>query len=250
MGYDNPFVARRTAERYDRGRPYHHERTLGRILDSVAVEEGIAVDVAAGTGLSTRALAALGFSPVGLEPVLAMVELARESADVPYVIGAAEALPLASRAATLVAVGSAVHWFDQAHFFDEARRVLKPDGVVILYDHAGVHLPEDDAFAEWARTDYAARYPTPPRGSMAGSTTHRQGLERCFRETWVDHVALTHGQLVDYLMTHSNVVDTIEAGRETEDAVRSWLDAATARFFEGREPKAFGFFAMAEALRA
>jgi len=247
--YGNPFVAQRTAERYSRGRPYHHERTLGRILDSVAVERGAAVDVAAGTGLSTRALAALGFSPVGVELVPAMVELARESTGLPYVVGAAEALPLATRRATLVAVGSAVHWFDQSRFFDEARRILRPDGVVILYDHAGIHLADDDAFAVWARTEYAARYPTPPRGSMAGSTTQRQGLERCFGETWVDSVAFPHGALVDYLMTHSNVVDAIETGRESEDAVRSWLKAATARFFDGSGPRAFSFFVMAEAFR-
>jgi len=244
----NPFVAAATAERYHRGRPYHHQRTLGRVLQEVPSRSGVAVDVAAGTGLSTRALAALGFSPVGVEPVMAMVVLARRTTGLPYVIGSAEALPVASRSAGLVSVGSAVHWFDQTRFFEEAQRVLQPDGAVIIYDHAGIHLPDDDAFATWARTIYAARYPAPARGSMAASTPHPTGFDRSFAETWVDAVTFTHETLVDYLMTQSNVVDAIETAREPEDAVRSWLAASTAQFFTGSTSRGFAFFAMAEAL--
>ncbi len=246
----NPFVGPRTAERYHQGRPYHHERTLGRILNSVPVERGIAVDVAAGTGLSTRALAALGFRAVGIEAAPVMLAVASRSDGLPYVVGAAEALPVAASAATLVAAGSAVHWFDQARFFDEARRVLRPDGVVILYDHAGVHVPGDASFGEWASTEYAARYPTPPRGSMAGNTLPPAGLARCFSETWIDTVEFTPAGLVDYLLTHTNVVEAIETGREAEDDVRSWLADATARFFDAGKARIFGFFVMAEALRA
>src|SRR5918996_6554938 len=72
----NPFVARRTAERYHLGRPYHHERTLRRLLETVPTTRGVAIDVAGGTRLSTRALSALGFRAVGIDPVEAMLALA------------------------------------------------------------------------------------------------------------------------------------------------------------------------------
>jgi SAM-dependent methyltransferase len=177
-----------------------------------------------------------------------MVVLARRTTGLPYAIGSAEALPVASQSVRLVSVGSAVHWFDQARFFEEARRVLHPDGVVIIYDHAGVHLPDDGAFATWAQTVYTARYPTPPRGSMARSTPGPAGFIRCFSETWVDTVTFSHDTLVEYLMTQSNIVDAIETGRETEQAVRSWLAASTTQFFTGSTSRGFGFFAMAEGL--
>jgi SAM-dependent methyltransferase len=245
----NPFVATRTVERYHHGRPYHHRRTLERILEAVPVRRGIAVDVAAGTGLSTRALAALGFDPVGVEPVPAMLALARHATGLPFAVGTGEALPVAGHVASLVTVSSAVHWFDQQRFFTEARRLLAQDGVLMLYDHAAVHLPDDERFAEWLRTDYVARYPAPARGTITGATGEPDGFRRCFHDTWVDTVVFTHEGLVTYLMTHSNVVEAIESGREAEDAVRSWLSAATAQYFSTSRERPFGFYVLAEALR-
>lgn len=249
MEVRNPFVARRTAERYHLGRPYHHERTLRRLLETVPTTRGVAIDVAGGTGLSTRALSALGFRAVGIDPVEAMLALAPRSGGTSYATGVAQALPVANHVAALVTVSSAVHWFDQPRFFDEVRRVLTAEGTVIIYEHAGVHLPDDPAVMEWASTDYLARYPTMPRCRLAGSTAAAHGLQRCFDDTWVDAVSLTHPALVAYLMTQSNVVDAIESGRETEDVVRSWIAESTACFFDSHRKREFGFFVLAEALR-
>ncbi len=140
-------------------------------------------------------------------------------------------------------------WFDQHRFFTEARRVLGHDGVLVLYEHAAVHLPDDERFSDWLRTDYVARYPTPSRGTIAGTTGQPDGFRRWFSDTWVDTVAFTHDGLVSYLMTQSDVVDAIESGREPEDAVRSWLATATARHFSTRNERPFGFYVLAEALR-
>ncbi len=247
--FTNPFVATRTAQRYQRGRPYHHRRTLERILGAVSVRRGRAIDVAAGTGLSSLAVADLGFEPVGVEPVAAMVQLARDATGLPYVRGAAEMLPIADQVASLVTVSSAVHWLDQPRFFSEARRVLGRQGLLVLYEHAGIHLIDDERFSAWARTDYVERYPTPPRGTMAGVTGERAGLQTCFSDTWIDTVAFGHDQLVDYLMTQSNVVAAIDSGRETEAAVRSWLSGETVRHFSTGSERAFGFYVFAEALR-
>jgi SAM-dependent methyltransferase len=245
----NPFVGRRTAQRYHCGRPYHHERTLSRILGAVAVRRGVAVDVAAGTGMSTRALAAFGFRPVGVEPVAPMLAIARQSTGLAYVVGAGEALPVADHVTSLLTVSSGVHWFDQQRFFCEALRVLTDDGVLALYEHAAIHLPEDDAFAGWLRDDYATRCPAMPRGRMVGTTREPDGLQRCFTDRWIDSVSFAHDELVAYLMTHSNVVDAIESGRETEDAVRAWIADGTARFVPRGRRQRFGFHVIAEAWR-
>lgn len=45
-------------------------------------------------------------------------------------------------------------------------------------------------------------------------------------------------------------VDAMESGREAEEEVRSWLAAATARFFTASKQRVFGFFVTAEAFRA
>jgi hypothetical protein len=60
----NPFAA--AADRYAEGRPYHHARTLRRALAGRTPH--LALDVACGTGLSTRGLAELGIAAVGVAP--------------------------------------------------------------------------------------------------------------------------------------------------------------------------------------
>jgi SAM-dependent methyltransferase len=71
--YRNPFAG--AADQYAEGRPYHHARTLRRAL--AGRRPGVALDVARGTGLSTRGLAELGIAAVGVDVVPAMVARAR-----------------------------------------------------------------------------------------------------------------------------------------------------------------------------
>ena len=106
MTRPNPFVS--AADRYAEGRPYHHARTLRRAL--AGWTPGLALDVACGTGLSTRGLAELGIATLGVDVDAAMVARARADTGLPYAVASAEALPIATGAVDLVTVGSAVHW--------------------------------------------------------------------------------------------------------------------------------------------
>jgi SAM-dependent methyltransferase len=246
---ENPFGAASTAERYALGRPYHHARTLRRALGGVTLS-GTAIDVACGTGLSTRALAELGFDAIGVDVAPEMVAIARASTELPFARGAAEHLPVRSGAVDLISVGSGVHWFDREAFDREARRVLRPGGLVVLYEHAAPHLPEDESFVEWIRSVYIVRYPTPPRGAVAGRADVASSLHRVNEARWLDTVSFSHAGLVDYLMTQSNVVEAIESGRETAATVRSTLVGETSRFFSSVPTRDFAFRASMELLRS
>jgi ubiquinone/menaquinone biosynthesis C-methylase UbiE len=114
--YRNPFAG--AADQYAEGRPYHHARTLRRAL--AGRRPGVALDVACGSGLSTRGLAELGIAAVGVDVVPAMVARARADTALPYAVAAAEALPLGTGTVDLVTVGPGVHWFDQRRFAAEA----------------------------------------------------------------------------------------------------------------------------------
>lgn len=92
------------------------------------------VDVAAGTGISSRQLAERGAHVVAVElsaPMLA--QLAAASPSVRAVQGSGHALPLADDSADLVTFAQAWHWFDPARALPEIRRVLRPGGVLALW---------------------------------------------------------------------------------------------------------------------
>jgi SAM-dependent methyltransferase len=104
------------------------------------------LDLAAGTGKLTEAIAATGAHVTAVEPLEEMRrELARTVPAATRLPGSAEQIPLADGAVDAVLVGQAFHWFDQPRALDEMARVLRPGGVV------GLICNLRDESEEWAQ---------------------------------------------------------------------------------------------------
>jgi SAM-dependent methyltransferase len=89
----------------------------------------VAVDLAAGTGLFTRALLGRAARVVAVEPDARMREvLAQRSPEVDVRAGWGEALPLPDASADAVFVSTAWHWLDLPRAVPEIARVLRPGG--------------------------------------------------------------------------------------------------------------------------
>lgn len=225
----NPFAGD-VAARYHAGRPRHHERTLRR---AGIAGPGLALDVAGGTGLSTSALAALGFDAVCIDVSASMLALAPS----PKVRARAEALPFLDGCASVVTVSSGVHWFDQEAFFAGARRVLRPDGHLVLYEH-GMRGVDG-----WSGEEYRARYPTPPRGDYAGAI-EPVGFTKARAEAFTEPIAMSQRELVDYLLTQSNTIGPVERGEQTIESIDEWLVSHTASLFSDDEVRDVEFWAV------
>lgn len=116
----------RVAESYDRVRPGPAPAAVDWLLPAGCEA---AVDLAAGTGLFTRAL-------LGRVPEIAAVEpdarmravLAERTEGVRVLDGSAEAIPLPDASVNAVFVSTAWHWFDPALAIPEIARVLRDGG--------------------------------------------------------------------------------------------------------------------------
>lgn len=124
----NPFLADIDGNEYDEGRPYFHPTVFARLAGIVGSSLSTALDVACGSGQSTRALAAVSGMAVGLDSSPGMLEFARRRGLASFVRGRAERLPFQPGAFELVSVGLGLHWFDREAFLGEASRVLRPGG--------------------------------------------------------------------------------------------------------------------------
>lgn len=117
----------RSAEAYEEGRPGYPPAALAPL----ALAPGMTVlDLAAGTGKLTRALAATGATVIAVEPVAEMRAALPDS--VTATDGTAEEIPLDAGSVDLVTVAQAFHWFDGPAALAEIHRVLKPDGRLAL----------------------------------------------------------------------------------------------------------------------
>jgi len=100
-------------------------------------------DLGAGTGISSRAIAARGPLVYAIEPNAKMRDAAAPDVRVRWVGGTAEATTLPAGSVDVVAAFQAWHWVDHAAGVAEARRILRPGGrMAAIYNERD----ERDAF--------------------------------------------------------------------------------------------------------
>lgn len=126
------------ADTYDAVRPEWPARTVGWMLGSPATATVCrVVDLGAGTGKGTRAIAALGHQVIAVEPSAGMRERLTKSqgalpddiaAHICVADGDAENIPVGSGSVDAVAVFQAWHWFESEAAAAECARVLRPGG--------------------------------------------------------------------------------------------------------------------------
>jgi SAM-dependent methyltransferase len=124
----------RAAAVYEAARPDYPAAALAWLAAHAAIGPGNrVVDLAAGTGKLTRALAARGTAVVAVEPVEGMrTTLARATPHIPVVAGVAEAIPIGTACADALTVAQAFHWFATAPALEEMHRVLRRGSCLAL----------------------------------------------------------------------------------------------------------------------
>lgn len=95
----------------------------------------LAVDCGCGSGQVVADLADRFTQVIGIDPNTEQLNGAYSAPNVEYRIGPAENTGLPDNCANLVTAAAALHWFDQAEFFKEAKRLLKPGGVVAAWSY-------------------------------------------------------------------------------------------------------------------
>lgn len=206
------------ANAYARGRPGYPSAALHWLVQRLGLRPGAVIfDLAAGTGILSRALAATGARVIAVEPVAEMRRLVGPGIEA--VEGKAEAIPLADRSADVVTVGQAFHWFDGDAALAEIHRVLRPEGFLgLLWNVRRMQDPIHAAIEDLI----ASHCESVPRH---GTGAWRQALARTALFGPLEEVGFAHEQLLDREALAARVAST--------SAIAALPESERARVLEG-----------------
>ncbi len=122
---------------YSKARPNYPDALFSYLLaERVINKDTVAADIGSGTGIFTVALSKFVNSVFAVEPNDDMRIKAEEEyktiANITSINATAENTLLPDCSVDLITVAQAFHWFDRVVFKHECKRILKPNGKVVL----------------------------------------------------------------------------------------------------------------------
>ena len=237
----NYFTPKTAAERYSKGRPDFHSNTIRHIKNYLHLEKKLdnALDIACGTGLSTKALLEIATNVYGTDISQEMLKCALYTHKIHYSIASAEQQPFADNKFDLITVSSGVHWFDIDKFLIEANRLLKSKAWLVLYEnHFIAEMIGNENFTNWFSNVYLKKFPSPPRNNAyawINENLIRKNFNFITEERFKNSVTLSKKQLALYFTTQSNIIAAVERNQTTYEQVENWLDQELASFFDNDE---------------
>ena len=195
--------------------------------------------------MSCIALKGIAKKICGVDISIEMLEQAAKDGRIDYAVCPSERLAVRDAAVDLVTVSSAFHWFDRDMFLSEVKRVLKPSGWLVIYNNFFFsNMKENAEFRSWFTSTHLKRFPTPRRDNrpFGEQDVEQAGFRFLERERYTNDVFWDASQLVDYLITQTNLSAIVEDGGRTLDDITEYLGGEVSPFFPpaGRATFEFG----------
>jgi SAM-dependent methyltransferase len=124
----------RLATGYAAYRPQYPEALFSAIAGASPFHD-VAWDCGTGSGQAALGLARHFSDVIASDASREQIRSAAGHERVRYLVALAEAAPLRSRSVGLVSVAQALHWLELPEFYAEARRVLRPGGLLVVWTY-------------------------------------------------------------------------------------------------------------------
>ncbi len=194
------------ADAYAHYRPVYPPELIAALV-AACPGTGRAWDCATGNGQVAAALAGAFSQVVASDASAAQLAHAARHPRIQYVQCLAERAPLAPASIDLVTVGQALHWFGFADFYDEVRRVARPEGLVSAWCYGLLRISPslDRLLDHFYHQTLGGYWPRQRRYIEEGYRTIPFPFARIVLPEFQVELAWTLPQLAGYLRTWSAV---------------------------------------------
>jgi len=211
------------ASQYSQARPVY-PKALFDYLASLTREHKLAWDCATGNGQAAGELANYFDKVIATDGSEAQLAQAIKKRNIEYRLALAEESGLLDNCVDLITVAQALHWFDLNKFYQEVKRVSKPDAILAVWCYT-LFKTDNDALNKLIEQFYVeviGAYWPPGRKYI---DEHYTTLPFPFDEITTPDFAIknhwTLSQLMDYLNTWS-AIKAYENKNKT-NPIENWL---------------------------
>src|ERR1044071_3933384 len=233
MSFKDHFSKQATG--YAKFRPRYPQK-LFDYLGSIAPSRQIAWDCGTGNGQAAVGLASVFDRVIATDASEKQIANAQAHERVEYRVAPAENSGIGSETIDLIMVAQALHWFDLDLFYAEARRVLKPDGIVAASAYNLLHIEKAiDEIVNRYYHDVVGPFWPPERRLVEQFADLPFPFPEIAPPTFEMSASWDLDQLVGYIRTWSSTQRSIAARgidpleQITDDLCRLWGKAAQKR---------------------
>ena len=239
----NYFAYQKAAQRSAKVRLDFHTQVMHRIREFLGIEHKLetALDIACGTGLSTKALLEIAENVFGTDMSPSVLENATQNEHISYHTAPAEKQPFSNQSIDIITVCSGVHWFDIDAFLRESHRLLRSRRWLVLYDN--FFDPTQNGhpdFGLWYRQRYLGTFPAPPRNDSYSWTREHlatRNFDLLGDGPFTNEVAFTQQELILYFTTQSNIISAVTEHGYSYDEIERWLLNGLSPFFPSAQSR-------------
>ena len=157
------------------------------------------VDLGTGTGTLARGFAKRGAHVIGIDPSAQMLDqardlAARESQTIEFNLASAEQTGLADQSVDIVCAGQCWHWFNRARAAAECRRILKPNGSIVIGHFDWIPSPGNVV----AATEELIRKHNPQWNMHGGTGVHSKWFADLTAAGFADLLSHSHDEFTTY----------------------------------------------------
>ncbi len=200
------------SDRYAATRPQYPDTLFARFAELAPSREH-AWDCATGNGQAALGLARWFKRVDATDASATQLKHASAHERIRYSVATAEASRLADASVDIVTVAQALHWLDRTRFFAEAKRVLKPNGIIAVFGYTWFYIsPAIDALVNEHLLEPAAPYWLPNNQLLwDGYRTIEFPFEELTPPQLAIHVRWNLEQVLAYYLTWSGPRAAIRA---------------------------------------